>query len=109
MPIDRIDIEKLSYEELIQLNHRIIRRIQYLQSLKTQAAIDRFQIGDKVFFQSGGRRIEGIVVRVNRKTLGVHTADANWNIHPGMVSKINEQKPNILDKIMGPGFADNRD
>ena len=40
-----IDIEKLSVEELIDLNKRVVRRIQYLHSLKTRAHLDRFEGG----------------------------------------------------------------
>jgi preprotein translocase subunit YajC len=107
VPIDHIDIEKFSFDELVQLNRRIIRRLQYLQTLKTQTVMDKFQVGDKVFFHSGGKHIEGVVIRVNRKTLSVHTQDADWNIHPGMVSKVTEQK-SIADKILEQGFASDR-
>lgn len=83
-----IDIEKLSLEELLDLNRRIVRRIEYLHSLKTRAHLDRFEIGDRVSFQSDGRAVEGIVVRVNRKTLSVKTKDTHWNIHPRFVTKL---------------------
>jgi len=83
-----IDIEKLSLEELLDLNRRIVRRIEYLHSLKTRAHLDRFEVGDRVSFQSDGRAVEGIVVRVNRKTLSVKTKDTRWNIHPRFVTKL---------------------
>ncbi len=104
MSIDHIDLEKLSHDELVQLNRRIIRRLQYLHSLKTQAVMDKFQVGDRVSFKSNSRQIEGIVVRINRKTLSVHTDDANWNIHPGMVNKITDQHP-TLERILGQGLS----
>lgn len=40
------DIEKLSLEELFDLNKRVVRRIQYLNSLKTRAQLDKFEVGD---------------------------------------------------------------
>ena len=82
-----IDVEKLSLEELIDMNRRVIRRIQYLASLKTRAQLDRFEVGDRVTFQSDGRTVEGIVVRVNRKTLSIRTKDTHWNIHPKFLTK----------------------
>lgn len=73
-----IDIENLSLEELLDLNKRLVRRIDYLHSLKTRAHLDRFEIGDRVSFQSEGRPIEGVVVRVNQKTLSIKTKDTYW-------------------------------
>ena len=49
-----IDIEKFSLEELVDLNKRVVRRIEYLHSLKTRAHLDKFEVGDKVTFQSDG-------------------------------------------------------
>lgn len=83
-----IDIEKLGLEELLELNRRIVRRFEYLHGLKTRAHLDRFEVGDRVSFQSDGRAVEGIVIRVNRKTLSIKTADAHWNIHPRFVTKL---------------------
>ena len=87
-----IDIEKFSLEELIDLNKRVVRRIEYLHSLKTRAHLDKFEVGDKVTFQSDGRTVEGIVTRVNRKTLSVRTKDTRWNIHPKFVTKVSGPK-----------------
>ena len=84
-----IDIEKLFLEDLIALNRRVVDRIRYLHSLKTRAQLDRFEVGDRVSFQSDGRTVEGIVVRVNRKTLSVHTDHhSHWNIHPKFLTKV---------------------
>lgn len=84
-----IDIERLSFEELVDLNRRVVRRIQYLASLKTRAQLDRFEVGDRVTFQSEGRAVVGVVIRVNRKTLSIHTDDhGHWNIHPKFLTKV---------------------
>lgn len=100
------DIEKLSLEELIDLNRRVVRRIQYLASLKTRAQLDRFEVGDRVTFQSDGRAVEGIVVRVNRKTLSIRTKDTHWNIHPKFLTKISpvaQHLPQDLKSILEGG------
>lgn len=98
-----IDVEKLTLEELFELNKRIIRRVEYLQSLKTRAHLDRFEVGDKVSFQSDGHPVMGIVVRVNQKTLSIRTKEAHWNIHPRFVTKLPEavgDTPSILDGLL---------
>ena len=113
-----IDIEKLSLDELIDLNRRVVRRIQYLASLKTRAELDRFEVGDRVSFQSDpstlaqgrperseaqskddGRAVEGIVVRVNRKTLSVRTRDTHWNIHPKFLTRVQTADPALPQDV----------
>ena len=93
------DIEKLSLEALFDLNKRVVRRIEYLQSLKTRAHLDRFEIGDRVTFQSEGRPIEGVVVRVNQKTLSIKTKDTYWRIHPRFLTKLPGPKAEIPQEI----------
>lgn len=83
-----MDIEKLSLEQLLELNKRIIGRIDYLHGLKTRAHLDRFEPGDRVSFPSDGRLIEGVVIRVNQKTISIKTSDAYWRIHPRFLTKI---------------------
>jgi hypothetical protein len=83
-----IDIEHMSLEELIQLNKQVVRRIRYLHEKKTGAELEQFAVGDRVNFQSNGRAVEGIVVRVNRKSVSVHTEDGHWNIHPKLLTKL---------------------
>lgn len=101
-----IDIDKLSLEELLDLNKRVVRRIDYLHSLKTRAHLDRFEPGDRVSFQSEGRPIEGVVVRVNQKTLSVKTKDTYWRIHPRFLTKLPGPKaeiPRDVQDIMEKG------
>ncbi|HVA65424.1 MAG TPA: hypothetical protein VNK24_00690 [Elusimicrobiota bacterium] len=83
-----MDIEKMTLEQLQDVNRRIVRRIEYLHGLKTRANLDRFEIGDRVSFQSEGRPVEGVVVRVNQKTLSLKTKDAFWRIHPRFLTKL---------------------
>ncbi len=97
------DIEKLSLEELFELNKQVVRRIQYLHSLKTRAQLDQFEVGDRVSFQSDGRAVEGIVVRVNRKTVSVKTKDSHWTIPPKFLTRTPGQPgvPLTIEDIMG--------
>lgn len=83
-----MDIEKMSLDELVGLNRRVVQRIEYLHSMKTRSQLDRFEVGDRVGFQNEGRTVEGTVIRVNRKTLSVKTKEGSWNIPPRFVTKI---------------------
>ena len=82
-----IHVEHLSLEEL---NTRVVRRIQELHGRKTQKELESFKMGDRVSFQSDGRMVEGLVVRVNRKTLSVRTGETSWTLHPRFVTKLPE-------------------
>lgn len=88
-----MEIEGLSRPELTALNRRVVERIRYLQRLKTRSQLDRFQPGDRVGFPHEGRTVEGVVVRVNQKTLSVHTSEGHWNIHPHFLTKLEAASP----------------
>lgn len=93
------DLEKLSVEELLNLNKKIIHRLNYLRSLKTRSQLDKFEVGDKVCFQNEGRSVEGIVIRVNQKTVSVKTKESRWNIHPSFLRKVEVSIDGILDEL----------
>lgn len=95
-----IDIEKFSLDELLELNKLVVRRIDYLHSLKTRAHLDRFEVGDRVTFQSESRMVEGVVVRVNQKTLSIKTKDTYWRIHPRFLTKLPGPKAEIPRDVM---------
>ncbi len=116
-----IDVEKLSLEELVDLNKRVVHRIRYLYSLKTRSQLDRFEVGDHVTFQGDGKTIAGVVVRpplhrwgtvrqcssggrVNQKTLSVLTdCRHHWKIHPKFLTKVHasiQQLPADIRSLM---------
>ncbi|MDD5627936.1 MAG: hypothetical protein PHU21_02645 [Elusimicrobia bacterium] len=94
-----MDIDDLSLEQLLDLNRRIVRRIEYLQGLKTRAHLDRFEVGDRVSFPSEGRQVEGVVVRVNQKTLSIRTKDTYWRIHPRFLTKLPGPKAELPQDV----------
>jgi hypothetical protein len=46
-----INIDKLSEEELIDLNNRIIERLRFLSHMRAHSRMLEFKIGDRVTFQ----------------------------------------------------------
>ena len=85
----RIDIDKLTEAELIDLNHRIVERLRFLHQMKAHAKMLEFKIGDRVAFQAeGGGSIEGMLTRYNRNTVTVITEDGRrWNVSPALLSQ----------------------
>ena len=85
----KIDIDKLSEEELIDLNNRIVERLRFLNQMRAHSQMLEFKIGDRVTFQPEGRPpLVGMLTRYNRKTVTVITGDGqHWNVSPGLLRK----------------------
>src|SRR5215471_3882253 len=84
-----IDIEKLTEKELIDLNHRIIERLRFLNQMRAHSQMLDFKIGDRVTFQPQGRPpVVGMLTRYSRKTVTVITdSGQHWNVAPGFLHK----------------------
>jgi hypothetical protein len=84
-----IDIDKLTEAELIDLNHRIVERLRFLDQLRSHVGMLDFKIGDRVSFQPPGQgHLEGILTRDNKKTVSVITdTGQRWNVSPALLSR----------------------
>lgn len=85
-----IDITDLKYEELIELNRKIVEQIRFLQQRDSYLALAKYRVGDRVSFKpQPGKKIEGIIVRVNKKTVSIATDDdRHWNVAPVYLTKV---------------------
>ena len=79
-----IDIDTLTEAELIDLNHRIVARLRFLQEGRAHAAMLAFRVGERVAFQPEGQPLlTGVITKYNRKTVTVLTEDGqHWNVAP---------------------------
>ncbi|MFL5281577.1 MAG: hypothetical protein ACJ8AW_11430 [Rhodopila sp.] len=86
----KIDIDRLTEAELVDLNHRIVARLRFLQQMRAHADMLEFRIGDRVTFRPPGQQqIEGMLTRYNKKTVTVITNDGRqWNVAPQLLSKV---------------------
>lgn len=86
----KIDIDKLSEAELVDLNHRIVARLRFLHQMRAHADMLEFKIGDRVTFRpSGQERVEGMLTRYNKRTVTVISDDGRqWNVSPQLLSKV---------------------
>jgi len=86
----KIDIDKLTEEELIDLNHRIVERLRFLSQMRAHSKMLDFRIGDRVTFQPEGRQpVVGMLTRYNKKTVTVITdSGQHWNVAPGLLRKV---------------------
>ncbi len=85
----KIDIDKLTEEELIDLNNRIVARLRFLNDMRAHSQMLEFKIGDRVRFQHDGRpSMVGVLTRYNKKTVTVITdSGQHWNVSPGLLRK----------------------
>ncbi len=78
-----IDIDGLSFEELLDLNQRVV----------AQAHIEmmQFNLGQQVSFEPQGGRMLATLVKYNRKTVTVVTDNGQrWNILPHLLSPVKD-------------------
>jgi len=85
----KINIDELTEPELIDLNHRIVERLRFLNQMRAHGQMLEFKIGDRVTFQLGGRPpVVGMLTHYNRKTVTIITDDGqHWNVSPSLLRK----------------------
>jgi hypothetical protein len=88
----KIDIDKLTEAELVDLNNRIIQRLRLMQQMRAHTTMLEFSLGERVCFQPDGRpAIFGVVTRYNKKTVTVITdGGEHWNVSPSALRKASD-------------------
>jgi len=83
----KIDIDKLTEHELIDLNHRVVERLRFLAQMRAHGEMMRFSIGQRVSFEPGDRpTVTGTLTKYNKKTVTVISDDGQrWNVSPGLL------------------------
>jgi hypothetical protein len=84
-------IEKLTMEQLYEINGIIVDRIKYLEKVKDLKAANAFRRGNKVSWERDGVEYFGVVVKVNQKTINVAENTPpyrQWKISPHYLKKI---------------------
>jgi hypothetical protein len=89
-----IDIDSMSYDELVELNHKIVEKLKFLDSMHTHKKMMQFSPGDQVCFEPSGRGKQfGTLVKYNQKTVTVITESGQrWNVSPNLLRKVKNVK-----------------
>ena len=86
-----IDIDGLSFEELLELNQRVVARLKMLESMQAHVEMMAFNIGARVSFEAQNGRLLGTLVKYNRKTVNVLTDDGrHYRVTPGLLSAVKD-------------------
>jgi hypothetical protein len=98
----KFDIDSLSYDELVELNHKIVARLKFLDSMHAHKEMMQFSPGDQVCFEPPGReKLFGTLVKYNKKTVTVITESGQkWNVSPHLLSKVKIVKDKKKGKII---------
>ena len=85
----KINIDELTESELIDLNHRIVERLRFLNQMRAHTKMLEFKIGDRVSFKPEGHPpVVGMLTRYNKKTVTVITDDGqHWTVSPNFLRK----------------------
>ena len=85
-----IDLARLSEDELIDLNRRIVERLRLIRSARQLVDLARFSVGMRVEFTTdGGRTLQGEIKRLNRKTATVWcNPSGHWRVSPALLRPI---------------------
>lgn len=83
-------IKRLGEEDLLFLNRLIVERLNLISQARATSLMTSFTKGDRVGFQTpDGRAVEGMVLRLNKKTVSIATDDGHqWNVSPGLLRLI---------------------
>ncbi len=85
--MNRINIDHLTEAELVDLNHRIVERLRFMNQMRAHKAMLEFRIGDRVQFErEDNAPVVGILTRYNKKSVTVITGDGQrWTVSPRLL------------------------
>ena len=90
----KIEIDSFSYDELIELNHKIVERLKFLDQMHAHKEMMQFTPGDQVSFEPPGQGKQfATLVKYNKKTVTVITESGRkWNVSPHLLRKVQTVK-----------------
>ncbi len=87
-----IPIDHLTEAELVDLNRRVVTRLNFLHEMRLHARMLDFSVGEKVCFQPDGHPVLfATIIKYNRKTVTLITEGGQqWNVAPTFLRKLTD-------------------
>ena len=86
-----VDIDGLSLEELVELNDRVLQRINILETMRAHVDMMVFNLGARVSFDTAQGRVVGTLIKRNRKTVNVAGDNGRqYRVTPGLLSAVKD-------------------
>jgi len=104
-----IDVERLSEDELLELEHQVTLRLKELEASRTPVEMRQFKVGESVSFEPPGREKQASkVIRFYRRTVMIITESGQkWKVPPHLLKKVGNIKPKVrrIGKVIDMPFA----
>ena len=80
-------LDRLTEEELHQLNHVVVQRLRLIQQIRAHGQMINLRIGQAVrFTSSDGQVVRGVITRHNRKSVTLVTHEGvQWRVSPSLL------------------------
>ena len=89
-----VDLSRLSEDELLALNRRIVERLRLLHAARRLSQLANFTVGLTVEFDTDdGRRLRGTITRLNRQTATILTSGGQWRVSPSRLRAVDAETP----------------
>ena len=100
----KVDIDRLSEEELIELNQKVVARLRFLREMRSHVQMLDYRIGERVGFRPPGQpEVHGTLTRYNKKSVTVISdSGQQWRVHPGLLFKVNAARAEQANNGKGP-------
>jgi hypothetical protein len=97
-----IDLTTFSEDELLDLNRRIVERLQLIRSAKHLSQLAHFSVGMMVEFEApdDGRMLRGTVVRLNQRTATIVTTAGRWRVSPSLLRPVAAVSPDLSPRVV---------
>ena len=93
-----IDISKLSKDELIELNKKVIDRLNQISDAELLEQTNAFNVSDIVSFDNNGQKCYGVILRVNQKSISVAVSlHEKWKISPSFLKTVKKPPKKAVD------------
>ena len=89
--------------ELRDINHVVCNHLRGIFSERSRVLVNQFGYGDEVFFIHKGRRHDGIIEKINSKTVIVNVGGLKWKCSPDGLRR----KPKATTPTPTPTQPDN--
>ena len=91
-----LEVNALTEEELIELNHAVIRNIKAIRTRRADSIKFSLNVGDQVTFTGrqrgrGGARfpVTGVITKIKRKRAEVRSSNGtNWNVNFSQLTRV---------------------
>lgn len=85
-------IDGLNVQEAREAYGMLARKLDALARLNETVALEQYSIGERVAFHHDRQHIEGVIVRINLRSVSIVAADGRrWTVSPHYVAKVIHQ------------------